>query len=162
MGSNKMAAQPPPYGASAPPPQAFAPPPQQGYAPPPQQGYAPAPQQGYAPPPQQGYGPPPQQLNSAQQPVVVQVQHNSGAPVAGIRFDKHPVTMTCPHCQKNVTTAPTTSVGGFAWLIGLGIFFLSGGACCPCAFIPCCMDDCKDFTHSCPSCSRTLGSYSKL
>ena len=40
-----MAAQPPPYGASAPH--------QQGYAPPPQQGYAPPPQQGYAPPPQQ-------------------------------------------------------------------------------------------------------------
>merc|ERR1712130_631850 len=133
----KMAAQPPPYGASAPPPQGFAPPPQQGYAPP------------------------------AQQPVVVQVQHgaqqlNSGAPVQGVRWDKYPVTMTCPHCQKNITTAPTTSVGGFAWLVGLGIFFLSGGACCPCAFIPCCIDDCKDFTHRCPSCNRVLGSYSKI
>merc|ERR1711981_796709 len=105
MGSMKMAAQPPPYGTANAPPQ-------QGYIPPPQQGYAPPPQQGYAPPPQQGYAPPPQQLNSAQQPVVVQVQHNSGEPVRGIRFDKHPVTMTCPHCQKNITTAPTSSVGG--------------------------------------------------
>merc|ERR1712083_1055328 len=110
MGSIKMAAQPPPYGASAPP--------QQGYGPPPQQGFAPPPQQGYAPPPQQGYAPPPQQ---PQQPVVVQVQHNSAAPVGRMRFDKFPMTMTCPHCQANITTATTSRSGGCAWLTGLGI-----------------------------------------
>merc|ERR1711997_574047 len=147
MGSIKMAAQPPPYGASAPP--------QQGYGPPPQQGFAPPPQQGYAPPPQQGYAPPPQQ---PQQPVVVQVQHNSAPPVGRMRFDKFPMTMTCPHCQANITTATTSRSGGCAWLTGLGILFLSGGACCPCAFIPCCIDDFKDFVHSCPSCNRELGS----
>merc|ERR1711971_877013 len=118
MGSIKMAAQPPPYGATAP---------QQGYAPPPQQGYAPPPQQGYAPPPQQ-----------PQQPVVVQVQHNSAAaPVARTRFEKFPMTMTCTHCQANITTATTSKSGGCAWLTGLGILFLSGGFCCPRAFIPC-------------------------
>merc|ERR1712172_483398 len=112
MGSIKMAAQPPPYGATAP---------QQGYAPPPQQGYAPPPQQGYAPPPQQ-----------PQQPVVVQVQHNSAAaPVARTRFEKFPMTMTCTHCQANITTATTSKSGGCAWLTGLGILFLSGGFCCP-------------------------------
>ena len=26
-------------------------------------------------------------------------------------------------------------------MTGLGILFFSGGACCPCAFIPCCVDD---------------------
>merc|ERR1711971_982821 len=134
MGSIKMAAQPPPYGATAPP--------QQGYAPPPQRGFAPPPQQGYAPPPQQ-----------PQQPVVVQVQHNSAPPVARTRFDKFPMTMTCPHCQANITTATTSRSGGCAWLTGLGILFLSGGFCCPCAFIPCCIDDFKDFIHSCPSCN---------
>merc|ERR1711934_1289280 len=142
--SSKMAAQPPPYGASAPH--------QQGYAPPPQQGYAPPPQQGYAPPPQQ-----------AQQPVVVQVQHGASAQLVGqIHFNKHPVTMTCPHCQANITTATSTKVGGCAWLTGLGILFFSGGACCPCAFIPCCVDDFMDFIHTCPSCKRVVGSYQKL
>merc|ERR1712172_231507 len=118
MGSIKMAAQPPPYGATAP-------------------------QQGYAPPPQQGYVPPPQQ---PQQPVAVQVQHNSAAaPVARTRFEKFPMTMTCTHCQANITTATTSKSGGCAWLTGLGILFLSGGFCCPCAFIPCCIDDFKVF-----------------
>merc|ERR1711971_945516 len=143
MGSIKMAAQPPPYGATAPP--------QQGYGAPPQQGFAPPPQQGYAPPPQQ-----------PQQPVVVQVQHNSAPPVARTRFDKFPMTMTCPHCQANITTATTSRSGGCAWLTGLGILFLSGGFCCPCAFIPCCIDDFKDFIHSCPSCNRELGSFQRL
>merc|ERR1712037_473661 len=128
MGSSKMAAQPPPYGASAPP------------------------QQGYAPPPQQ-----------AQQPVVVQVQHGASAQLVGqIHFNKHPVTMTCPHCQANITTATSTKVGGCAWLTGLGILFFSGGACCPCAFIPCCVEDFMDFIHTCPSCKRVVGSYQKL
>merc|ERR1712179_22212 len=132
--SNKMAAQPPPYGASAPPPQ-----------------------QGYAPPPQQGYAPPPQQ------PVTVQVQHAPAQLVQGqIRYDKHPIAMTCPHCQQSITTTTSTSVGGCAWVTGLAIFFFSGGACCPCAFIPCCVDDCLDYTHSCPSCNRVLGSYRRL
>merc|ERR1712130_795715 len=166
MGINKMAAPQVSVqvGASAPPPQGFGPPPQQGYAPPPYQGFGPPPpQQAYAPPTQQPVANPPAQL-----PLVVQVggggaqQLNSSAPVQAVRWDKHPVTMTCPHCQKNITTAPTTSVGWFAWLIGLGIFTLSGGFLCPCAFIPCCIDDCKDFTHRCPSCNRVLGSYSKI
>merc|ERR1712126_639615 len=70
MGTIRMAAQPPTYGASAPlEQQAGVPPPYQGYAPAPQQGfpiqqgqgYAPPPPQGYAPPLQQGFGPPPQQ-----------------------------------------------------------------------------------------------------
>merc|ERR1711944_243992 len=83
MGSSKMAAQPPPYGASAPPPQ-----------------------QGYAPPPQQ--------------PVTVQVQHAPAQLVQGqIRFDKHPIAMTCPHCQQSITTTTSTSVGGFALVAGL-------------------------------------------
>merc|ERR1712192_23779 len=160
MGSIKMASQPPPYGATAPPQQGYAPPPQQGYPQLPQQDFAPPPQQGYGPPPQQGYAPPPQQ---PQQPVVVQVQHNSAAaPVARTRFDKYPMTMTCPHCQANITTATTTRSGGCAWLTGLGILFLSGGFCCPCAFIPCCIDDFKDFIHSCPSCNRELGSFQRL
>merc|ERR1711934_1039547 len=143
--SSKMAAQPPPYGASAPH--------QQGYAPPPQQGFAPPPQQGYAPPPQQ-----------AQQPVVVQVQHGTSAPIVSgqINFNQHPVTMTCPHCQANITTSTTTSNGGCVWLLGLSIFILSSGTCCPCAFIPCCVDDLKDVTHSCPSCNRVVGTYKKL
>merc|ERR1711971_1395827 len=158
MGSIKMAAQPPPYGATAPPQQGYPPPPQQGYPPPPQQGFAP-PQQGYVPPPQQGYVPPPQQ---PQQPVVVQVQHNSAPPVARTRFEKFPMAMTCPHCQANITTATTTRSGGCAWLTGLGILFLSGGFCCPCAFIPCCIDDFKDFIYSCPSCNRELGSFQRL
>merc|ERR1712112_573636 len=129
--SSKMATQPPPYGASAPPPQ-----------------------QGYAPPPQQGYAPPPQQ------PVTVQVQHAPAQLVQGqIRFDKHPIAMTCPHCQQSITTTTSTSVGGFAWVAG-GVLCLFG--CWPCACIPCCVDDCLDFNHNCPSCNRVLGTYRRL
>merc|ERR1712181_135902 len=116
MGSIKMASQPPPYGATAPP--------QQGYPQLPQQDFAPPPQQGYGPPPQQGYAPPPQQ---PQQPVVVQVQHNSAAqPVARTRFDKYPMTMTCPHCQANITTGKSQSCPALNMniTINLRYFFL--------------------------------------
>merc|ERR1712112_114991 len=116
----------------------------------------PPPYGAYAPPPQQGYAPPPKQ------PVTVQVQH-APAQLQGvqgqIRFDKHPIAMTCPHCQQSITTTTSTSVGGCAWVTG-GVLCLFG--CWPCACIPCCVDDCLDFNHNCPSCNRVLGTYRRL
>merc|ERR1711934_535239 len=151
MGSMKMAAQPPPYGT------ANAPPPQQGYFPPPQQGYAPPPDQGYAPPPP--YAPSPQQAGAPPQQPVVVVQHVQSPIVGQIRLNQYPATMTCPYCQQNITTTTESSVGCFAWLIGGALCFFG---CFPCACIPCCVDDCMDFTHSCPSYKRMIGTYKRL
>merc|ERR1711962_1202201 len=158
----RMAAQPPTYGASAPlEQQAGVPPPYQGYAPAPQQGFPIQQGQGYAPPPQQGYGPPPQQGFPPPKTVQVTVQGNV-AQTGLLRFNQNPMTMTCPFCQAHITTATSSRSGGAVWLTRLGITFLTGGFCFPCAFIPFCIEDMKDQVHSCPNCGKVVGTYSKL
>merc|ERR1712223_755760 len=116
MGTIRMAAQPPTYGASAPlEQQAGVLPPYQGYAPAPQQGFPIQQGQGYAPPPQQGYAPPPQQGFPPPQTVQVTVQGN--VPQTGpLRFNQNPMTMTCPFCQAHITTATSSRSGGAVWL----------------------------------------------
>merc|ERR1712133_96763 len=154
MGTIRMAAQPPTYGASAPLEQ-------QAGVPPPYQGYVPAPQQGFPIQQGQGYGPPPQQGFPPTQTVQVTVQGN--VPQTGLlRFNQNPMTMTCPFCQAHITTATSSRSGGPVWPTCLGNTFLTGGFCFPCAFIPFCIDDMKDQVHSCPNCGKVVGTYSKL
>eukprot|EP00092_Neocalanus_flemingeri_P021625 GFUD01023455.1.p1 GENE.GFUD01023455.1~~GFUD01023455.1.p1 ORF type:complete len:183 (+),score=58.91 GFUD01023455.1:343-891(+) len=150
----------------------------QGYPPAPGQGYPPAPGQGYPPPapagyPGQGYppgqgppgqmypplpekaggpgGPPPPQAMQPPVQVVTQVQY-----VSGPSFGHRPVTMVCPHCQKNITTRTSSEPGALAWIIG-GVLCFVG--LWPCACIPCCIDSLNQVTHTCPGCSNTLGRY---
>ena len=46
---------------------------------------------------------------------------------------RDPVTMTCPHCQANITTAITTEAGTVAW-VSAG--FLCAISCCLFAWLP--------------------------
>ena len=128
-----MPAVPPSYdaamsGQSYPPPPAGYP----GQGPsPPGQMYPPLPEKAGGPPmptPQAMQPPPPQPPVQ----VVTQVQY-----VAGPSFGHRPVTMVCPHCQKNITTKTASEPSALAWIIGgvLCFTFLW-----PCACIPCCID----------------------
>jgi len=114
--------------------------------------YPPIPEKGGPPP--AAYVPPqaapyPQQPPPAQ--VVTQVQY-----VQAPSFGYRPVNMTCPHCQKNITTSTVSESSALSWIIC--------GALCvfgiwPCCLIPFCVDSMQAVTHSCPSCKMTLGRY---
>jgi len=137
--------------ASAPPNLGDAPPPYPGtgvggFAPPPAGQYAPPP--GQYPPQPPGYvqgqapvQPPPQQI------VIVQ---------GAINYGKHPMTMTCPHCQSQIQTSIRSEPGPMAWIVG-GILCFFGFWCCAC--IPCCIDDLNQVEHKCPNCNAFLGRY---
>merc|ERR1711981_453621 len=87
------------------------------------------------------YPPPPQ--------VVTQVQY-----VTAPSYGHSPVTITCPSCNKHITTRTSSEPNSTAWILGLVLCVLG---CVPCCLIPCCMDSMKQVTPSCPSCSTTLG-----
>ena len=132
--------------------------PSSGYPPvgqPPPQGYA----QGQPPP--QGYaqGQPPPQGYPQGQPQQTTVVLAQPAVVLSQQFREVPVRMQCPACQADIMTAVGYDLGLLVWLL-CGIMFLFGlWLCC---FIPFCIDQCKDVTHTCPNCQHVVGKYNRL
>uniref|UniRef100_A0A0R3RVN6 LITAF domain-containing protein n=1 Tax=Elaeophora elaphi TaxID=1147741 RepID=A0A0R3RVN6_9BILA len=79
-------------------------------------------------------------------------------------FGPNPIETDCPYCQAHVVTSIQRIIGALPWII-MGICFLLGFfllipwcICC----IPFYMDDCRDVVHSCPSCKRTLGRFTRV
>jgi len=97
------------------------------------------------------YQPAPSPYQQQPQPVVTQVQY-----VGGSAYGPNPVTITCPHCGKHITSRTSSEPSATAWIFG---FVLCIFGCIPCCVIPCCIDSMKEVTHSCPSCNTTLGRY---
>jgi len=124
-----------------------------------------------APPPYQQdlpshqlYGPPPGPVTTQGYPISDTVVITQPAAVTVIHaygvFGRHPISLTCPGCQANVTTSITYHVGGLAWLLFsmLCIF----GCWLGCCLIPFLVDDCKDVIHSCPNCHRVIGRFNRI
>ncbi|XP_072043192.1 cell death-inducing p53-target protein 1-like [Amphiura filiformis] len=116
------------------------------------------PQQGYqAGPPQQGYPPGAGQVTyTAGQTVVVQP---TSVVVQQQIFRDFPVECECPNCHNRVTTVVNHSAGTFAWLLCLIMFLF---ACWLCCWIPFCVSDMQDKTHSCPVCKTKLGTFKHI
>ncbi|VDK87394.1 unnamed protein product [Litomosoides sigmodontis] len=79
-------------------------------------------------------------------------------------FGSNPIETDCPYCQAHVVTSIQRIVGTLPWII-MGICFLLGFflflpwcLCC----IPFYMDNCRDVIHSCPSCKRILGRFTRV
>jgi lipopolysaccharide-induced tumor necrosis factor-alpha factor len=70
-----------------------------------------------------------------------------------------PVQTTCPNCHASIVTTVMYQVGGLTWLIFAILCFVG---CWICAFIPFCVDDCKDAVHSCPNCQAVIGCHRRL
>ncbi|TKR59750.1 hypothetical protein L596_029378 [Steinernema carpocapsae] len=75
-----------------------------------------------------------------------------------------PTELDCPYCQAHIVTDTQRIAGALPWII-LGICFILGFffiipwcVCC----IPFCIDPCLDVLHSCPSCKRVLGRFSRI
>jgi len=76
-------------------------------------------------------------------------------PLQNIRFNEHPVRMTCNNCQQQITTRVESKSSLLQWGICLAICALGGG--CGCCLIPFCMDSLGDYHHDCPHCNARLG-----
>ena len=106
--------------------------------------------------PGSGYPPSQSPGQPTQTPVQNVTQVVQYVPAASSSFGIRPVSMVCPHCQKNITTRTDSEASALAWIIG-GVLCLL--ALWPCACIPCCIDSLQQVTHSCPNCNNTLGIY---
>ncbi|KAK0426803.1 hypothetical protein QR680_009908 [Steinernema hermaphroditum] len=75
-----------------------------------------------------------------------------------------PTELDCPYCQTHIVTDTQRIAGALPWIIFgvcavLGFFFfIPWCVCC----IPFCIDPCLDVLHSCPSCKRVLGRFSRI
>ncbi|VIO95303.1 LITAF-like protein, putative [Brugia malayi] len=79
-------------------------------------------------------------------------------------FGPNPIETDCPYCQAHVVTSIQRIVGALPWIV-MGICFLLGFflllpwcLCC----IPFYLDNCQDVIHSCPSCKRNLGRFTRV
>ncbi|GFT23825.1 lipopolysaccharide-induced tumor necrosis factor-alpha factor-like protein [Nephila pilipes] len=69
-----------------------------------------------------------------------------------------PMRVTCGNCQRSVLTTTVRENGACAYIATLFVCLL----CCPCFWIPLCLDSCKDVQHACPGCGARLGTYKKI
>jgi len=115
-------------------------------------------QYGYGPPIQQQYGGPLDQYGAPAQ------QYGYGAVPPSqvvivpspLQVGRDPVSLTCPHCQANITTDIRVEAGTVAW-VSAG--FLCAMSCCLLAWLPLCMPSLKDVTHRCPNCNALIGRF---
>lgn len=92
---------------------------------------------------------PPMESYQPTQVVVVQVP---GLPPLGDRS----VEVTCPTCKAVVLTRVDEEASSGAYLCCM-LMFIVGCALCSC--VPFCMDNFKNYKHSCPRCNAFIGSY---
>lgn len=75
---------------------------------------------------------------------------------AEIKFEREPITVTCPHCSKTEQTIINRKVGTFTHVIAV-VFCIFG--CCICAGMTYCFAYTKDVQHQCRYCKAYLGRY---
>ena len=79
---------------------------------------------------------------------------------AGFMCGELPVSMKCPACQTQIVTATEYEPGALSWLACCGLAAV--GCAFGCCFIPFCINEMKDVTHTCPNCKVVVGVYRRL
>ncbi|KAL3102153.1 hypothetical protein niasHS_003562 [Heterodera schachtii] len=79
-------------------------------------------------------------------------------------FGPFPVEMDCPYCRNHIVSHTQQLPGALPWIIMavcfvLGFFLLIPWCLC---CLPFCIDSCLDVLHTCPSCKRLVGRFSRL
>ncbi|VDN27371.1 unnamed protein product [Gongylonema pulchrum] len=79
-------------------------------------------------------------------------------------FGQNPIETDCPFCQAHIVTSTERQAGVLPRIMMLVCFllgfFLIFPWCLCC--VPFCTDCCLDVIHSCPSCKRVLGRFSRV
>ncbi|GIY46677.1 lipopolysaccharide-induced tumor necrosis factor-alpha factor-like protein [Caerostris extrusa] len=75
-----------------------------------------------------------------------------------VMLSNQPMSITCGNCRRTVMTTTVKENGACAYIATIFVCLL----CCPCFWIPLCLDSCKDVHHSCPGCGARLGTYKKM
>uniref|UniRef100_A0A914I870 LITAF domain-containing protein n=1 Tax=Globodera rostochiensis TaxID=31243 RepID=A0A914I870_GLORO len=80
-------------------------------------------------------------------------------------FGPFPIEMDCPYCRNHIVTHTQQIPGALPWVImavcfvlGFFLLFIPWCLCC----LPFCIDSCLDVLHTCPSCKRLIGRFSRL
>ncbi|KAF4706601.1 hypothetical protein FOZ62_001516, partial [Perkinsus olseni] len=63
-------------------------------------------------------------------------------------FGDDPVRLTCPSCRCEVITSVKHNISCGTWLAVLLVCLVFW----PLAWLPCCIDSCKQADHTCPNC----------
>ncbi|XP_076472122.1 LITAF domain-containing protein-like [Babylonia areolata] len=116
-------------------------------------------------PPPPGHHPPPSfhpMTPASGTSMLMQAQPppQTATPGNACSYRQLPVQIQCQHCGANVITSTDYRVGGFTCLMGFLIAVVGGVL--GCCLIPCCVDGCKDVTHTCPFCNNTVGRFRRL
>lgn len=75
-----------------------------------------------------------------------------------IHWGRRPIQITCPYCQRSITTRVRTSSTVVTFLLALGLCFV----CLCLGLIPFFLKSCKKSTHICPDCNRILNEISEF
>ncbi|XP_059093158.1 lipopolysaccharide-induced tumor necrosis factor-alpha factor homolog [Tigriopus californicus] len=75
-----------------------------------------------------------------------------------LNLGEDPVHMTCPYCHQVIVSVTSPEIGCFAYALSASLCLIG---CWPCAFLPCCISDLLDVTHTCPKCKRFLDTFKR-
>lgn len=91
-----------------------------------------------------------------QQPMII--YSNTITPVS---FGPYPMRFTCPNCNAHVMTETHSNPGLLTYILSCALCVIVPYIPC-CCFIPCCVRECKDIEHRCPSCQHKLGLFKRI
>uniref|UniRef100_A0A914CIH3 LITAF domain-containing protein n=1 Tax=Acrobeloides nanus TaxID=290746 RepID=A0A914CIH3_9BILA len=117
---------------------------------------------GPSPAPSAQLSPPPPQNPSYPLPPPLQPPVTSIVRIPS--FGPYPVQLNCPYCHNNVTTETAHSAGAMPWIV-FSVCLISGFLLLiPWFFcwVPFCIDSLMDVKHTCPSCKRDVGRFSRI
>ncbi|XP_003739526.1 lipopolysaccharide-induced tumor necrosis factor-alpha factor homolog [Galendromus occidentalis] len=76
------------------------------------------------------------------------------------RMGPHSQQVTCGRCGALIMTETHVRPGLLTYLLCSALILLS--CFWGCCLIPCCIPECQDVDHRCPSCNAHLGTYKRL
>lgn len=88
-----------------------------------------------------------------QQPMIIY----STTPVS---YGPYPMRFTCTNCNAQVMTETHSKPGLLTYILSGMCLFLAPYLCC--CLVPCCVRECKDIEHRCPSCQHKLGLFKRI
>lgn len=91
------------------------------------------------------------------QPMII---YSNTTTVTPVQFGPYPQRFNCPNCNAYVMTETHSTPGLLTYILSGALCFLAGYLLC--CLVPCCVRECKDIEHRCPSCQYKLGLFKRI